>query len=66
MNKKKETVILNHVTVTGELEKIGKIEPGKNRIAHGEPGSVWVIADTKGTLLGHFSVVDRPAKAVIK
>jgi arylsulfatase A-like enzyme len=66
MNRKKEAVILNHVSVTGEVKEIGKIAPGKNRIAHGAPGSVWVIADLKGTLLGHFSVVDRAAKAVIK
>jgi hypothetical protein len=66
MNKKKDAVILNSVSVTSKLKNIGKIEPGKNRISYGAPGSVWVIADLKGTLLGHFSVVDRAAKAVIK
>lgn len=66
VNRWNETVELNRMDPSGNPKPYGTIAPGKTKAQQTRPGAVWQITDAAtGKELGHFTVGDRTAKAVI-
>ena len=65
INKKKKPVTLYWVAPNQELKSYGNIAPGKTFTQNSRPGAVWHIQSKEGEPLGHFTVGDRSANAII-
>lgn len=66
VNERDSSVELFWMDRKGQPVSYGSIEPGKTRDQETRPGAVWRIANSdSGDELGHFTVGDRRAKAVV-
>lgn len=66
MNKTENPVTVHAVAKDKSLTQSGTIDAGKKLKLKAEAGSVWRIQSLEGKILGHFKVLDRKAKAVIR
>jgi arylsulfatase A-like enzyme len=65
INQHKDQVNLYVLDRQGNQDSRGSIASGWRLRRQTKPGSVWVVTDTGGTVLGYFVVQDRSAQAVI-
>ena len=65
INRKKQDVELFWIDAKGQPHTYGLITHNEPKRQNTRPGAVWMIADTLGNPLGHFTVGDRSARAVI-
>jgi hypothetical protein len=65
INTSKATVELKSMDQNGAPKSYGHIEAQQRKRQQTRPGAVWLIASKDGEPLGHFTVGDRTAKAVI-
>ncbi|MEM7145215.1 MAG: sulfatase-like hydrolase/transferase [Verrucomicrobiota bacterium] len=64
-NERRRAVELFWNSPKGELKSYGNIAAGRSKRQQTRPGAVWVVKDAFGQPVGHFSVGDRTARAVI-
>ncbi len=65
LNHSEFPVQLHWVSPQGALKPYGEIAPDGQKRQQTRPGAVWAIVGKNGSLLGHFVVGDRKAKAII-
>ena len=66
INRREKPVELFWMDRQGKPKSYGLIPAGKSKSQQTRPGAVWRISDPDGEIeLGHFSVGDRRAKAVV-
>lgn len=66
INSSDKPVALFWMTPEGDRKSYGLIAAGKNKAQKTRPGAIWqIISPETGKPLGHFTVGDRRAKAVI-
>ncbi len=65
INQREDAVELMWMDREGNPKSYGTIEATKSKPMQTHPGAVWMIRDGNGSVLGHFVVGDRAARAVI-
>ena len=65
INRRADPVELLWMSREGKPKSYGGIEPGAQKRQSTRPGSVWMIRDATGKVLGHFQVGDRTSKAIL-
>ena len=65
INRYKSPVNLHWMDRTGKPKPYGGIASGKRKRQKTRPGAVWLITDQSDRPLGHFTIGDRSAQAVI-
>lgn len=66
MNQTEDPVEIYKVLPDGTLQYSAKLDAKKQETLKSAPGQIWLIKQAKGLFLGHFEVLDRPVKAVIR
>lgn len=64
-NRSRATIRLHWMDLNGVPKSYGTVESGQRRRQETRPGAVWLITDDLDQPLGHFTVGDRTAQAVI-
>jgi arylsulfatase A-like enzyme len=65
INQQSKPVKIFWVDRKGQSKLYGTIAPGKRKRQNTRPGAVWLITDSVDKPLGHFTIGDRRAQAVI-
>jgi len=65
INRSKDTVKLYWMDRSGKPKLYGEIPAGNRKRQQTRPGAVWQISDESDQPLGHFTIGDRTAQAVI-